>query len=213
MRVTQLENHRDAANAPPLLDVRQLGSGVVNPVSFTLCAGECVGIRGVSGAGKTRLLRLIADLDDGSGDVWLDGVSRHAFSGPAWRGHVVYQSAEPAWWEPTAIDHISAPHRDWALDLADRLGLAGDRMTAAISTLSTGERQRAALVRSLSVSPQVLMLDEPTSALDTGNTARVEALLCERMAAGMGVLLISHFSDQVARLTARTIDIQRKAMP
>src|SRR4051812_24903552 len=66
----------------PMLQVRDLRTAILKPASFTLLKGECVAIRGPSGAGKTLLLRAIADLDPNAGSVILEGRNRSAIAGP-----------------------------------------------------------------------------------------------------------------------------------
>ena len=87
------------------------------------------------------------------------------------------------------------------------LGLPPDLMAVDIARLSTGERQRLALVRSLAVGPDVLLLDEPTASLDAASTAAVEALLRERMDSGLAVLLVTHSREQAARMGQRAFDM------
>jgi len=59
-----------------MLAVRNLTRPGLEPTSFELAAGECVALRGPSGAGKTLLLRALADLDPNEGEVALDGTPR-----------------------------------------------------------------------------------------------------------------------------------------
>ncbi|MFL9924040.1 ABC transporter ATP-binding protein [Herbaspirillum lusitanum] len=195
------------------LEVQSLSSAVVEPTSFTLQAGECVAIRGVSGAGKTRLLRLIADLDPGQGEVLLYGQARGRMPAPLWRRQVVYQGAESNWWENTAAAHFSVQQLPFVHDLLPRLALTPDRLEADITQLSTGERQRMALIRSLAVTPRVLLLDEPTSALDADNVRRVEAVLAERMQAGLVILIVTHSEEQGLRMAGRDIEIHKRSQP
>ncbi len=147
----------------PFLDIRQLRTRGRPPVDLQARRGECVCILGKSGSGKSVLLRLVADLDPGEGTVLLDGVDRNSGSGPAWRRRVVYQAAEPAWWGATVAEHFPEDTREllagWLVDV----GLPGDVLQADITRLSTGERQRLALLRSLARKPAVLLLDEPTA--------------------------------------------------
>ncbi|MBT3361838.1 MAG: ATP-binding cassette domain-containing protein, partial [Rhodospirillales bacterium] len=82
-------------------------------------------------------------------------------------------------------------------------GLNDDALGWPVSRLSTGEKQRLALIRALIQNPQVLLLDEPTSALDPDSRTMVEDLLAERIAAGLSVLIVSHDAAQTKRLGAR----------
>src|SRR2546421_275159 len=85
-------------------------------------------------------------------------------------------------------------------ELAARLGLQADLLDASIARLSTGEKQRLALVRALLQCPPVLLLDEPTGPLDEESVTKVEALLRERVATGISVLLVTHDPNQAERL-------------
>lgn len=207
----RMENQqKQEQDLPARLQAIALCSSVVAPVSFGIAAGQCLAVSGSSGAGKTRLLRLIADLDEGGGELMLDGVARSSLPAPAWRRQVLYQSAEPAWWRPSVAEHFKPEAQALAAQLAERLALPPDRLTADISQLSTGERQRAALVRSLAMRPKVLLLDEPTSALDADNVGRVEALLRDRMNDGLALMLVTHSQEQAARLSHMTLRIERR---
>ena len=91
---------------------------------------------------------------------------------------------------------------------------AGDLFAAAllevdIERLSTGERQRLALVRSLAREPRVLLLDEPTAALDPASVTRAEALLAARLADGMALLIVTHSADQASRLAQRVFRLEQ----
>src|SRR3954453_548103 len=77
-------------------------------VSFDLRDGECVALQGPSGAGKTLLLRSIADLDPNEGTVELDEPRGGATPAPAWRKRVTYLAAEPGWWLDIVQEHFSA---------------------------------------------------------------------------------------------------------
>lgn len=186
-----------------MLVVENLSRPGLGPVSFALAPGECVAVRGPSGAGKTLLLRALADLDPSEGRVTLDGVERQSLTGPAWRRLVGYVPAEPGWWADTAAEHFD----DWpaARPLAARLLLPDEAGGRAVSALSTGERQRLALLRALERGPRVLLVDEPTAALDAASRAVVEALLAERRAAGLALLWVTHDRDQAARVASRAL--------
>ncbi|HEY4317852.1 MAG TPA: ATP-binding cassette domain-containing protein, partial [Herbaspirillum sp.] len=164
-------------------------------------------VQGPSGSGKSQLLRMIADLDLNSGSVSLYGQSRESMKAPDWRRQVVYQAAEPAWWEATAGAHFSIAQTERIAALLPRLGLREAHLTADVMRLSTGERQRMALIRSLAVNPRVLLLDEPTAALDGPSVEAVELLLRERLQSGLALVLITHSAQQAERLGNRRMAI------
>jgi ABC-type iron transport system FetAB ATPase subunit len=191
------------------LAARGLRSRFGGPFDFSLRAGECVAIQGPSGAGKSVLLRMLADLDPHEGEVLLDGQASSSMPAPAWRSKVVYQAAEPAWWEATAGQHFAAAQRGFVQEAMSALDLAPGLLEVDIERLSTGERQRLALVRSLAREPRVLLLDEPTAALDPASVARAEVLLAARLADGMTLLIVTHSADQARRLAQRVFHLEQ----
>jgi ABC-type iron transport system FetAB ATPase subunit len=128
---------------------------------------------------------------------------------PDWRAAVVYQAAEPAWWDATARAHFTAADHDFIDAALAALGLPPKLLDTDIERLSTGERQRLALVRSLARRPRVLLLDEPTAALDPDGVARVEALLAGWLARGMAVLIVTHSGEQARRLAHRIFRLEQ----
>ncbi len=197
-----------AAATTPLLRVRNLSSPHAGPFSLDLEPGECVTVMGPSGSGKSVFLRMIADLDPNTGEVALDGCRRETCPAPTWRSQVVYQPAEPAWWEATAAAHFDAGQAHIVENLLPQLALRPTLLDDDIGRLSTGERQRLALARSLARRPRVLLLDEPTSALDEESTLAVECLLREQLRAGLAVLLVTHSERQAERLGRRRLKIR-----
>ncbi|MFL5267078.1 MAG: ATP-binding cassette domain-containing protein [Stellaceae bacterium] len=189
-----------------LLSIRDLGTNLLKPTSFSMSTGECVAIRGPSGGGKTLLLRAIADLDPNEGTVCLEGRNRATISGPEWRRLVGYVPAEPGWWAETVGNHFA----EWkaAAAFLERLGFSDETKTWRISRLSTGERLRLALIRALIMRPKVLLLDEPTAALDAASATAVEALMSSRMRAGLGVLWVTHDPAQARRMAHRQLLVE-----
>ena len=196
-----------AAPASPLLSARQLRSSRAGPFDLALGVGECVCVVGRSGAGKSVFLRLLADLDPAEGVVRLAGRDRSEFSGPQWRTRVVYQAAEPAWWMPLVREHFAPSLADAAVALMARLDLAAELFDRPVAQLSTGQRQRLALVRSAAGKPDVLLLDEPTASLDDESTARVEALARDLLRQGAAIVWVTHSREQAGRIGHRVLTL------
>lgn len=183
-----------------LLTIKQLRTLHIGPLNLELEAGECVAISGPSGAGKTLLLRAIADLDVHDGDLRLRGESSRTMRAHQWRHHVGLLPAESQWWEEKVGTHFT--HYD--VKLLGQLGFGEDVMGWEVSRCSTGERQRLALLRLLQNRPPVLLLDEPTASLDAENVARVETLIRQLLVEQkVAVLWVSHDSEQVKRVASR----------
>jgi len=189
-----------------MLIVRKLHRAGLLPASFDLDAGECIAVQGPSGSGKTLLLRTLADLDPNWGEVSLDGKLREAMPAPRWRRQVVYVPSESGWWSERVGDHFS----DWeeTVMLIKALRLPPAARDWPVQRLSTGERQRLALVRALILRPKVLLLDEPTSGLDKEAARAVEQLIAERLDKGTGVLWATHDAVQAKRIASRCLFLE-----
>ena len=185
----------------PRLRIVGMRSRLAGPFELELAAGEAIAITGASGSGKSLFLRMLADLDPNEGDVFLDGTPRQSIPAPAWRRQVAYVAAESGWW-----DEMVAPHfTDLAAarTLAARLGLRAELFDGPVLRLSTGEKQRLSLIRSLLLASPVLLLDEPTGARDEASVEMVEAVLLERIAGGTTLVAVTHNPAQGARLGRR----------
>lgn len=167
--------------------------------------GSVLAISGASGAGKSLFLRMVSDLDPNTGEVSLNGVRRSSLPANQWRRLTPYVAAESGWWAPRVHDHFGPGQLERAWALAERLGVERAPFDGPADRLSTGERQRLALVRALILESPALLLDEPTGPLDPVSTGRVEAVLLERAAAGTVIVLVSHDPAQAPRLGARRL--------
>lgn len=204
-----------SAPAEARLRLAGLHTSLAGPFDLSVPAGQCAAIVGPSGSGKSLLLRMIADLDPNQGTVFLDGRNRASFAPPEWRRRVVYSAAEPGWWHDSVAPHFPpGPARSLAETLMPRLGLRPALLDSQVVLLSTGERQRMALIRSLALASPVLLLDEPTGALDQDSTGIVEAVLRERLAAGTAIVLVTHSPDQAQRFGQQRFRMaQRRLAP
>ena len=194
------------------LRVVGLRSALAGPFDLTMEAGESLAIDGASGSGKSLCLRMIADLDPNEGEVLLDGAARSTMAGPVWRRQVVYNAAEPGWWHEDVAPHFSGADLDFARALAPRLALDPGLLDGAVTRLSTGEKQRIALIRALAQRPPVLLLDEPTGALDEATTLLVEAVLRDILATGTTLIFVTHAKAQGARLGQRHLRMEARRL-
>lgn len=184
-----------------LLEIRELAFDDTGPFDLALQPGECAGLSGPSGSGKTRLLRSIADLDVHRGRMWLAGVDSADIPPPSWRRQVALLPAESAWWHDEVGTHfVEAPT---PARLAS-LGFTESVMGWRVDRLSSGEKQRLAVLRMLAMAPRVLLLDEPTANLDEDNIGRLEILIRDYLRAGNAASIwVSHDRRQLQRVAGR----------
>jgi len=188
----------------PRLRVENLRLHDVGPFHLEVGSGECVGLSGPSGSGKSLFLRAIADMEPHTGAVYLDGAEQASIAAPVWRRQVGLLPAESMWWFDTVGDHFSVADGRGL----NRLGFDRDIWKWPITRLSSGERQRLALLRLLENRPRLLLLDEPTANLDEDNTARVEALVHDyRLESGAAVLWVGHQKAQLHRIGDRIVGL------
>jgi len=193
-------------NLPGVLEISDLSTDLVGPVSLRVGSGECVAILGPSGSGKSLLLRAIADLDPNDGAVSIEGRDRARMPAPEWRRLVGLVPAESGWWADRVGAHFD-PGFDYSA-LLELVGLPG-ALDWDVARLSTGERHRLAMVRALGAAPKALLLDEPTAPLDEAATARIERLIRAQCERGVPVLMVTHDRAQAARLAGRTFQMER----
>lgn len=188
------------------LDVAGLRVGDVGPIDLCLTTGECLVLSGPSGAGKTRLLRALADLDEHEGRVSCEGVAARDLRPPEWRRRVGMLASDSQWWRDRVAEHFDMPPSAVQLEALD---LEPDLLPEPVARLSSGERQRFALLRLLANRPRVLLLDEPTANLDPENVTRVEKLVADYTAsAGAAVLWVSHDPAQMRRVGDRQLRLE-----
>jgi peptide/nickel transport system ATP-binding protein len=219
----------------PLLQVEHLvktfGHGAkavhaVDDVSFTLRAGETLGLVGESGCGKSTTSAIVTRLLDASGGRVLfagddlTAVPAKRFARDPRRGAVqmVFQdatdslnprfSARRTIADPllrlTGLDRRGRDHR--VDELAERVGLPHPLLDRLPHQLSGGQKARVGIARALATEPKLLVLDEPTAALDVSIQALVLNLLVDLQAdLGMSYLFVSHDLQVVRLLCDRVV--------
>lgn len=189
-----------------LLKLHQIKYQTCGPVDLAIDSGECIGLSGESGSGKSLLLRAIADLDEHGGEVFLDELNCNLVPAPQWRQHVALLPAESQWWFDTVGEHFNVKDTE----LFQRLGFKQQVADWKVSRLSSGEKQRLALIRMLASSPRVLLLDEPTANLDRQNTAVFEQIVADYIATHRACAIwVSHDREQLQRVSSRVFIIEK----
>ena len=190
-------------------------------VSAEVKPGEYVAIQGPSGCGKSTLLLIAGGLlTPDSGSVKVNGADLYRLGNgerAAFRARhigfvfqrfhlVAYLNVVDNVLAPTVAQEVPGA-RQRTLELVERFGLT-PRMRHYPSQLSTGERQRVALARSLLVKPKLILADEPTGNLDAANGAQVLTALAEAAKSGVAVVLVTH-DPEAARFASRTIRMRQ----
>ena len=155
-------------------------------LSFGLAAGDALHLAGPNGVGKSSLIRILAGLLRAyAGTVTREGGLALADERPALDGHLPLGRALDQW---RKFDHADAATLATAIAT---LGL-GDLLDVPVRYLSTGQRKRAALARTLLAGAPVWLLDEPLNGLDTATTSAVERLVAAHIAQGGIAVIASH---------------------
>lgn len=192
------------------LHIKDLYFQNIGPINLVTKPGECIGISGASGAGKSLFLRAVADMDHYTGSIYLDDVKSTEIPAHNWRKKIGLLPAESSWWFDIVGQHFKLSNYD---DLLYSLGFDTGVLKWEIFRLSSGERQRLALLRLLINNPAVLLLDEPTANLDDKNILRVETVIKEYQAKNnLPVIWVSHDKKQIKRVSSRHFSINNSGL-
>jgi simple sugar transport system ATP-binding protein len=205
---------RHSESRRPVLEVRAVArSEEFTDVSFTLHAGEVLGLTGLLGSGRTELaLALFGMTSLERGDVLMDGVRLNLRSNRnAVEAGIAYVSEDRLTLglnlKQSIADNVSiavldnladrvglvSPSRRRALarDWVERLGIRASHVDAAVQTLSGGNQQRVVLAKWLATHPKVLILDSPTVGVDIRNKQGIYEVIHKLANDGVAILLIS----------------------
>ncbi len=204
----------------PLLAAHELvksygGRRVVDGVSFTVDAGEIVGILGRNGAGKTTSFRMaIGMIAPESGSVEFDGrdVTRLPMYQHA-RAGMGYLAQEPSVFQRLTCEQnlmailqtlplTGAERTDRCNALLAQFGLEHKRRDEA-RTCSGGERRRLEIARALVTDPRLILLDEPFAAVDPHTVEELQGEVRRLADTGIGILVTDHNVQQTLRICDR----------
>ncbi|MDH3769423.1 MAG: ABC transporter ATP-binding protein/permease [Nitrospirota bacterium] len=216
---------QDSPNAQPLVPIRgdvqfeevqfayEERPPVLEGVSFSIKAGECVALVGPTGAGKTTIINLLHRFyDPTKGRVLIDGhdvksiqldslyhqlalVPQETFL----FGGTIMDNIRYGRWEAAEADVLEASQRANAHEFIQALPEGYETVLGEKGVnLSGGQRQRVAIARALLKDPRILILDEATSALDSQSESLVQGALIELMK-GRTTLMIAHRFSSIQR--------------
>ena len=195
-------------------------------ITFSVHAGEVVGIAGLVGAGRTDIAHAIFGLDpDAHGRVEVAGIPLGLRSpAEAMRAGVGFvpedRKRHGLVLSMRALENVTLPtlrsiaragwlrggaERDLATDAFARLGVRTPDLGALTAGLSGGNQQKLVLAKWLAARCRVLILDEPTRGVDVGAKAEIHALIGRLAAEGAGILLISSELPELVALSARIL--------
>jgi rhamnose transport system ATP-binding protein len=210
-----------------LLEVEGLGRGeAFRDVSFTVRAGEIVGMAGLVGAGRTEIARVLFGVDKAdTGQVRLSGepVTFHSAS-DALRAGIAYvpedRHQDGLVLDFSIAENVTLPilprlfprlftHAAVERKIADRyaaeFSVRSTGVDQEVSALSGGNQQKVVLAKWLATDPRVLILDEPTRGIDIGAKVEVHRLIAELAAGGLGIILISSDLPEVLAMSDRIL--------
>jgi len=199
--------------ATPALCAQGLAVGHVRDLSFTLRAGEIVGLAGLVGSGRSAVLECLAgQRRRRGGAITADAVPRLVPADRARKGLVAALTLRENLFLPAPGWRLRAAHerRESAAWIA-RLGIRASGSDAAVGSLSGGNQQKLLLARALRHAPRILLLDEPTAGVDVAAKAEIHALVRELAAGGAAVLLASSDLPELLELCDRIIALYRGA--
>lgn len=214
--------HRELG--PTLLEVAELRSTAFSDVSFTMAAGEIVGVAGLPDSGSSELVAALFGAIPAAGDIRLGGRQLHVrHPRDAMRAGIGYVPAERR--SQALFPDLSVAVNSTVLDLdsVGRFGLINHRRlrrlgaqrlveydvrgraAGAVTGLSGGNQQKVILARWLAREPRLLLLDDPTRGVDVGAKAEIHERLAHAARDGAGVLVASSDLPELLRVCDRIL--------
>lgn len=182
----------------------------VDDVSFTAHPGRVFGLLGVNGAGKTTTLRMLSTIiEPESGSASVDGFDVQTHSEEVRRRIGFLSTSTALYGRLTGSEVVHYFGRLYGLDnaqLRDRVAFVKEKLQLEefwdrlCDKLSTGQKQRISIARTILHDPPVLFFDEPTAGLDVVTAQTVLRFIEESKAAGKTIIFSTHIMSEAERL-------------
>ena len=189
----------------------QGGKRALDGVSFDVPRGQIFGLLGPNGAGKSTLINILAGLvnkTEGSAAIWGFDIDRHPRNAKASIGIVNQEILFDPFFSPLETLEIQAglygvpKGQRRSMELLRAVHLE-DKANAYARTLSGGMKRRLMVAKAMVHSPAVLVLDEPTAGVDIELRQQLWAYVRELNAAGVTVVLTTHYLEEAEELCDR----------
>ncbi len=195
---------------------------VIENATFSVHGGSYILIRGISGIGKSTILRLLCRLEEPtSGAIKLEGVPVTHMDPPLLRRKVCYVQQTPTIVQGSIRDnlllafsfkcnaHLTVPADEHIEKQLDDFFLKNVALDKPAADLSVGQKQRLCFIRSIMLKPSILLLDEPTSALDLENAAIVYQMTEKlNQTYGVTVFMVTHSDLEINTPGAQILEIK-----
>jgi len=220
----------EAGESSVALEVEEISGRRLRGVSFTIAKGEILGIAGLTGCGKSELVRILAGAEHPrrgrvrflGKDLPLGNPHGMLASGVAYvpqdrRGHgclpalsirenLTLSDIRPYWHRGWLDQRLE--RRDVAGTI-ERYDIRGGGSETVLSSLSGGNQQKVVVAKGMHRSPRLMVLDEPTQGVDVGARAEISAIIRATAQSGMTILIASTDFEELATLRDRVLILDR----
>ena len=218
-------NSGPAASSDVVLEIKDLRTTRYPniPVSFSIRAGEILGLAGLVGAGRSEVTQALFGIDPCSGTVELkgekliirspkDAINSGIFLVPEDRRNAGLTTSMsvgenivlPAWnkFSSAGLKRQSAA-RKYAQEGVAQLNVKTPSIDQIAANLSGGNQQKVVLARWLQMNPKVMLIDEPTRGIDVGSKAEIYTELRRLASQGLAILMVSSDMEEVLAVSDR----------
>lgn len=214
------------------LDVRDFQTDIIQDATFSLRAGEIVGVAGLNGSGRSELLRGLIGADTKiGGSIWLNGQALPAMNpAKAWQTGIAFvpeeRRSQGLILTQSIVDNVVLPHlthtsygdvllnrgreRQISQETGETVHLKAQSTAQHVKELSGGNQQKVVFARTMVQNIQVLLLDEPTRGIDVGAKYDIHRLIRQFAAQDIGILMVSSELSELLGMCDRILIMKNR---